>query len=138
MNLELLRLLFDFGLVVLIWLVQLTIYPAFLFYQKENLLKWHQKYTVGISIVVIPLMFGQLITSVLQLLKTQNAFTLISIILIILVWVITFSQFVPMHSKIAKGESSNALLHKLVRLNWLRTILWSLLFGYSLVYFLNR
>ncbi len=137
MNVELLRILFDFGLVVLIWLVQLTIYPAFQFYQKENLLKWHQKYTFGISIVVIPLMFGQLILTTIQLFKEQNTFTVISIILIVLVWAITFSQFMPMHSKIAKGESSNALLQKLTNLNWLRTSIWSLLFIWSLVHFVN-
>ena len=138
MNLELLRLLFDFGLVVLIWLVQLTIYPAFLFYQKENLLKWHQKYTVGISIVVIPLMFGQLITATIQIIKVQNSYTLVSGILILLVWAITFSQFVPMHSKIAKGNSSTKLLKELVFLNWSRTILWSFIFLVRLLHFINN
>ena len=136
MILDLVRLLFDFGLLVLIWLVQLVIYPSFQFYQKESLLKWHQKYTFGISVVVIPLMFGQLITAIIQLVKAQNTFTVISIILIVLVWAVTFSKFVPMHSKISNGDTSKEILQKLVKLNWSRTILWSLLFIWSLVHFI--
>jgi hypothetical protein len=128
MNLELLRLLFDFGLLVLIWLVQLVIYPSFLFYAKENLLRWHQKYTLGISLVVIPLMFAQLICSILQLLKVQNTFTIGSLILILLVWAITFSQFVPMHASIAAGNTDEILLNKLTKRNWFRTLLWSVIF----------
>lgn len=128
MNLELIRLLFDFGLLVLIWLVQLVIYPSFRFYEKESLIEWHQKYTVGISLVVIPLMFGQLITTVLQLIESQNIFTIGSLILIGLVWAITFSQFVPMHSKIAAGKVNEILLKRLVKINWLRTVVWTVIF----------
>lgn len=128
MNLELLRVLFDFGLLVLIWLVQLVIYPSFQFYQKENLLKWHKKYTLGISVVVIPLMFGQLIAAVLQLIESPNTFTIGSLILISLVWAITFSQFVPMHGKIAAAKADEILLKQLVKRNWWRTLIWTIIF----------
>lgn len=128
MNLDTLRLLFDFGLLVLIWLVQLVIYPSFRFYQKESLLKWHEQYTVRIAWVVIPLMFGQLIASICQVVEFQNALTMGSLILIVLVWLITFVQFVPMHAKIAAGTSDKALLATLVKRNWLRTLLWTVIF----------
>lgn len=131
MNLELLRLLFDFGLLVLIWLVQLVIYPSFQFYQKENLLKWHKKYTVGITFVVIPLMFGQLIISIFQLLEVRNMFTIGSLILIPIAWAITFSQFVPMHGKISAGQVNKDLLQRLVRRNWWRTLLWTAIFTWT-------
>lgn len=128
MTIELLRLLFDFGLLVLIWLVQLVIYPSFKFYQKEKLLKWHEKYTLGISVVVIPLMFGQLISSILQLVESQNTYTIGSLILITIVWAITFSQFVPIHGKIAAGKADEVFLKRLVNINWSRTFLWTLIF----------
>lgn len=132
MNLETVRLLFDFGLVVLIWLVQLIIYPGFLYYSMENLIAWHQKYTLGISLVVMPLMFGQLIASGLQLVQQFNYYTIGSLTLITLVWGITFSLFVPMHNNISKGCADKILLKKLIKRNWWRTMIWNLIFVYSL------
>lgn len=128
MSISILRLLFDFGLVILIWLVQLVIYPSFKFHSKENLLKWHKKYTVGISFVVIPLMFGQLILAILQLINEMTIYTISGIVLIILVWTSTFMQFVPMHNKIASGNSNPKVLAQLVKQNWLRTVLWTIIF----------
>ena len=133
MSLGILRLIFDFGLLVLIWIVQLIIYPSFKFYSSENLLIWHQKYTVAISFVVIPLMFGQLTTASLQLIAERNIFTIGSIILIALVWVSTFAQFVPIHGAIASGNTSQELLKELVFKNWIRTILWSLIFVWTAI-----
>ena len=94
MTLEYYRLLFDFGLVVLIWLVQLVVYPGFKYYQREQLLKWHPLYTVQITFVVLPLMFGQLILSVIQLWERLDWYTGISFIVIVLLWGLTFLQFV--------------------------------------------
>lgn len=128
MNVSILRLFFDFGLVILIWLVQLVIYPSFLFYSKEQLIPWHQKYTVGISFIVIPLMFGQLILAILQLINEMTIYTISSMVLIILVWTSTFIVFVPMHNKIASGDGNTKVLHQLVKQNWLRTIVWTIIF----------
>ncbi|TMM59594.1 hypothetical protein FEE95_07770 [Maribacter algarum] len=133
MSLGLFRLVFDSGLLILIWMVQLIVYPSIQYYTSQNLLNWHQKYTVAISFVVIPLMFGQLITASLQLISERNLFTLGSLILIGLVWASTFIQFVPMHSAIASGNTSPKLLQKLVSKNWIRTILWTLIFVWTVI-----
>jgi hypothetical protein len=55
-----LRQLIDFGLVVLLWLVQWIIYPSFLQVAPERLVKWHAQYTQRMGYIVMPLMFGQL------------------------------------------------------------------------------
>lgn len=128
MTLYLLRLLFDFGLVVLIWAVQLIIYPSFQYYGAAQLLQLHQKYTAAISFIVIPLMFGQLITAALQLISDRNLFTIGSLILIALVWLSTFTQFVPIHGAISSGNDSPELLKQLVSKNWIRTVLWTAIF----------
>ena len=49
-----LTLLTDFGLVVLIWIVQLIIYPAFYVVADNNFAAWHKKYMSLISYLVIP------------------------------------------------------------------------------------
>jgi hypothetical protein len=36
MDINIIRLLFDAGLFVLIWMIQLSVYPSFLYYEKQN------------------------------------------------------------------------------------------------------
>lgn len=126
------RLLFDAGLVVLIWMIQLVVYPGFLYYEKDNLMKWHKHYTSRLSLIVIPLMFGQLILAVIQLVQFQAIETIVSLTLVIAVWASTFLQFVPIHNQIFKNNSNITLLKQLVKRNWLRTILWTLIFCWSI------
>ena len=126
--LETLRLLLDFGLMVLIWMVQLLIYPGFAFYPEENLVKWHKKYTVRIALVVIPLMLGQLIITTYQLITYQGIYELLSIAVVLLLWCTTFLQFIPLHNSIGKSLEIVKSVEKLIRRNWTRTILWTFLF----------
>ena len=132
MDLNTTRLLFDAGLFVLIWMVQLTIYPSFLYFEKQNLFKWHTQYLAVFSRIVIPLMFGQLIIAGMQVFKMITMETVVSLLLVLLVWISTFIQFVPIHNKISKNEASDALLKQLVSKNWIRTILWSLILCWSI------
>jgi hypothetical protein len=132
MDINIIRLLFDAGLFVLIWMVQLVVYPSFLYYEKQNLVKWHNQYAKGLAIIVIPLMFGQLTLSIIQLFRLSSSENSIDLMLVIAVWIITFILFVPIHNKIAKNEATNQLLKQLVNRNWLRTILWTLIFCWSI------
>lgn len=136
MNLPLLRLLFDFGLFVLIWMIQLLVYPSFKHYGKEQLLEWHKQYTSRITIIVIPLMFGQLVTTGIQVWQDPTWYSISSFIIVSLLWILTFVQFVPLHTKISSDEASPEVLESLVQRNWLRTFLWSLLLFMSLMVFL--
>lgn len=122
------RLICDTGLFVLIWIVQLIIYPSFTYYEPKNLLIWHSLYTKRIALIVIPLMLGQLATVFLQLYLQFNWYSIISVILVLGVWLSTFLQFVPLHNHIANKAYSAETLYKLKLHNWLRTVLWSLLF----------
>ena len=104
MSLDLARLLIDFGFVVLIWAVQLVIYPSFGFYTKANLFEWHKSYTNRVTLIVLPLMFSQLILSCLQLWNIQNWYTIVSFVIIIILWLQTFLIFVPLHQSIDINE----------------------------------
>ena len=128
MTVAIIRLLLDFGLVVLIWIIQRIVYPSFLHYSTENLVIWHKEYTSRFSAIVIPLMIGQLVISIYQAIIVTNLYTVVSLVIVILVWLSTFLQFVPIHANIAKGRVSEKMLNSLVTKNWLRTFLWSLLF----------
>lgn len=133
MSITILRLLFDFGLLVLIWIVQRIVYPGFLHYNPKNLINWHKVYTSRLTFIVMPLMLGQLGISIVQLIMEINLYTVLSIIIIIVIWVSTFMQFVPIHAQISKGKASQKMLDSLVKKNWIRTFLWTALFLYSML-----
>ncbi len=135
MTLDLARLIIDFGFLVVIWAVQLVIYPSFGFYIKDNLYRWHKSYTKRVTFIVLPLMFSQLILAIIQLWNTQNWFTILSNIVIALLWILTFTVFVPLHQSIDKNLPKENVCIKLVSKNWIRTLLWTLLFLISLLNF---
>ena len=133
MSIAILRLLFDFGLLVLIWIVQRIVYPSFLHYDATNLINWHREYTSRFTFIVMPLMLGQLGISIYQLIMKIDLYSVLSLIIILLIWASTFLQFVPIHAKIAKGKVSQKMLNSLVKKNWIRTFLWTALFLYSML-----
>lgn len=120
-------LMVDAGLVILIWIVQLVIYPSFLHYTTENLYSWHQKYTSRIAIMVVPLMLFQLIYGLIILFYFPTINHFIYLALVIFLWVFTFLTFAPLHNKISNRNINNKLLTILIYRNWIRTFLWSFL-----------
>ncbi len=126
---NLIKLLSDFGLVVLIWIVQIIIYPSFHFYAAKDLFIWHNKYTNLITFIVLPLMFIQLGTTGYITFKSGTTLHIIQLVLIILIWISTFAQAVPLHNKIANDTDGLVYtISQLVKVNWIRTILWTIIF----------
>ena len=121
------------GLVVLIWMVQLVVYPSFTYYQPKNLIEWHQKYTTGIAVIVIPLMLAQLVLAMVAVFYQPNFISLFTLLIVIFLWLFTFLSFAPLHFKISEGKPNQQLLQLLIRRNWIRTFLWSSLFLFHLI-----
>ena len=136
MNVAFIALLVDFGLVVLIWMIQLLVYPSFLHYTKSNLMKWHSSYTPRITTVVAPLMLAQITLATFTLWQEINALSIVYNVLIYSTWIITFHTFIPIHKKIQEGNFSQATLTNLVKLNGYRTAIWTVIFilSYFLVF----
>lgn len=121
-------LLIDFGLVVLIWLVQLIIYPGLSYYSDTDLKVWHLKYTSNITRLVIPLMMAQFIFHSYNLYHQTTLIEMICLGLIFLVWVNTFFFALPTHQKISEGLDLERTIPYLISINWYRTVLWSMVF----------
>lgn len=121
------------GLVVLIWMVQLIVYPSFLFYNKENLVQWHNIYTKRIAVIVVPLMLIQLVLSILNTIVSFSIINLTIALLVLFLWVFTFTSFAPVHFKISENRFQQTQLQQLVNRNWIRTIIWSFILGLSLL-----
>ncbi|MFT4830528.1 MAG: DMSO reductase anchor subunit [Psychroserpens sp.] len=128
-----LRLLLDSGLVVLIWMVQLVVYPSFKYFATADLVNWHQKYTVRITYIVMPLMLGQLLVSGFQFYETQSFYSVGSFVMVLALWATTFSIFVPLHAKIGSNSFSPEDLQRLEKRNWIRTVLWNLICVWSVL-----
>lgn len=132
------RLIIDFGLVVLIWLVQLIIYPGFAYYSADELAIWHPKYTSLITFVVGPLMLAQVIATGWSLTSEFSWLTLVVAILVGILWWSTAFQAIPLHNRIDAGVDLPNTIASLVRVNWPRTILWTIIFGIDLLQWFQR
>jgi len=128
MNIQIANIILDFGMLVLIWIVQLVIYPGFKDYQKQDLLRWHKKYIDRITYIVMPLMIGQLSLVVVQVYMSFQFYNTITLVLLLLFWASTFFQFVPMHNSISFGNLNTYALDMLVRKNWIRTCILTFVF----------
>jgi hypothetical protein len=128
--LDLVQLLVDFGLVILIIMVQIIIYPSFLYYKSESLSIWHDIYTGKITLIVAPLMIAQLGLAA-YLLIDRSVFSVIEILALIVIamnWLLTMFKFIPLHEQIDKTPDDRKVQHQLVRLNGMRVLFFCLVF----------
>ncbi len=130
-------LLVDFGLVILIWMTQLIVYPGFTHMSPEDLVAWHPSYTTAISVIVMPLMLAQVGLHGWDLLNSFSWIKLLTALLIAICWANTFFQAVPLHNQIGAGRSIMEAAEGLVKVNWYRTILWSIVFVITAVDYLR-
>lgn len=116
----------DSGFFILIWLVQLIIYPSFRYTGEKSFVSWHGRYTVLMSLFVIPLMFLQVGVELAHFLEQDPRWHRILIIFVICL--ATFSFSVPFHRRLHSVGKNLIIIKRLVDSNWIRTLCWSVLF----------
>ncbi|MBY5951673.1 hypothetical protein KUV23_11850 [Algoriphagus marincola] len=124
---EWIRLSVDSGLFILVWLVQIIIYPSFLYIDREKLNYWHRLYTGKILYFVAPLMFIQTGVIALQILSDPLIFLLDGFFLA-MIWINTFLLAIPIHNSIDQGENVDKSISKLLQVNRWRSWMWTALF----------
>lgn len=128
MELTELRTLLDFGMLVILWLVQLVIYPGFLTCDLTKLVEWHRSYTNRVAWIIIPLMFAQLPLVAWLTWRAPTETNLAALGCLFMAWLLTFGVSVPLHRRIDKGDTSSETLQRLIKTNWPRTMLWTAVF----------
>lgn len=113
------------GLTVLIWLIQLIVYPSMAGWDQASFSTFHQKYTRNISLIVIPLMVMQLLLGLLQTFFHYDSILMTQLFFIDLAWGVTLFVFLPIHRKLST-DFDEKIIHKLIKTNWIRTTSWSL------------
>ncbi|MEM6768990.1 MAG: hypothetical protein AAF597_00275 [Bacteroidota bacterium] len=132
------RLAADTAALVLIWLVQLVIYPAFLYASTTDFQSWHPIYTSRVTLVVMPIMLSQLGLYGYLALINPSWDVWAGLVLVTLVWFITFWWAVPLHGQLDQSNDHLPLATQLIAVNWWRTALWSLVWGLTVVMVLMR
>lgn len=133
MDLHELRTLLDFGMLVILWLVQLVIYPSFLRCELIQLVDWHRAYKSRVAWVIIPVMFTQLPLVAWLSWTTPNTANYCALGALVLCWILTFAVSVPLHRRIDAGDTGAVTVGRLIRTNWPRTILWTAAFVFGLL-----
>ena len=114
-------------MVGVIWTIQLVHYPSFHFIELKQYTTFQRFHMSRISYVVIPAMLTELFTLILFIVSTDKIDSFISIsgLLLILIWLMTAIFFSGVHQKLTLGYDQT-VVDKLVKLNWGRTLLWTL------------
>ena len=124
-DLDAIRRCVDLGMLVLIWLVQLTIYPGFAQMRAEAFPQWHESYMNRMGFIVGPLMLTQPFLIGLQLWLEVNLFHVAAAVLVALAWLATAVFSVPAHRALQKSGFDAAVIRRLVLTNWIRTAAWT-------------
>ena len=113
----------------IIWFVQIVHYPLFAEVGKELFSNYEQKHQQLTTYVVVPPMLLELATSLLLAVTTLEHIKpwlpIVGLALTIAIWLSTFFIQVPLHTQLAV-KFDKKLHSKLVRSNWLRTVMWSM------------
>ena len=114
-------------MVGVIWIIQLVHYPSFHFIELKQYTTFQRFHMSRISYVVIPAMLTELFTLILIIISMDQIDTLVlaSAILLIFIWLMTAVFFSGVHQKLTLGYDQT-VVDKLVKLNWGRTLLWTL------------
>lgn len=114
------------GMVGVIWFVQLIHYPLMSRVSKEAFPEFEKSLCFRTSFVVIPLMAVELLAALLLLqIHSPDDLYLVNFLLVAAIWLSTFFIQVPLHKKLL--ISFDAAAHsKLVTSNWIRTGLWTI------------
>jgi hypothetical protein len=117
-------------------------YPSFLDIEASNFQRFHQKHIIRTGFVVIPAMLTELASSVILTFYYTDLPLVNSLGLgfVVAIWLSTFLLQAPAHNKLQKNFDRTLVL-KLIRTNWIRTVLWTLkalLSFYGCCYFLSK
>jgi len=113
------------GLVGLIWFIQVVHYPLFARVGGDGFARYEQQHARRTAHVVVPLMLTELACAALLLLRAPgDAAVVAGAALLAVVWLSTFLLQVPRHRELAGGFDARAH-RRLVTTNWIRTSAWS-------------
>lgn len=111
------------AMVGVIWIVQLVHYPGFRYVEAAKFKEFSLFHQKMITFIVGPLMLLEFLSG-LYLLPTSQLNFQVSMVMLILIWLSTFFFSVREHNILLSGKDDESIT-RLVKTNWIRTLLWS-------------
>ena len=112
-----------------IWIVQLVHYPGFQFVEEKRFIDFEKFHKFKISLIVLPAMLIELFTGIFIILFHAKIYFersfIFNLIILFIIWLITFVFSVPLHKKLENGKDLKAI-RLLINTNWIRTFGWSI------------
>ena len=112
-------------MVGIIWVIQLLHYPAFNFIKESDYVEFQHFHMQRISFIVVPVMILELFSAFMLVYYLRSNLLTLCLIILLFIWLITFVFFTKLHQSLLDGYDKT-IVDKLVKINWSRTILWSL------------
>ena len=136
LSLEQLHLIVTSMMVAIIWMVQILHYPSFLFVNKQQYTEFQHFHMKKISYIIVPIMLLELFSGfgILFYIEKAQLSLYASLTLLVLIWVITGLFFTKYHTELSKKYNRNTIL-RLIRFNWIRTVLWTIRLAFLLKQF---
>ena len=118
----------DFAMLVVIWMVQVIIYPAFRNIDAVNFPEWHAQYCKQIAWFVLPLMVSQILECTTSCFFVGDTCSWVRLVCVLLAWAVTFFHSAPQHRKLTIHGKKTEFIDLLLTGNWFRTFLWTIVF----------
>jgi hypothetical protein len=118
-----------FAMTGLIWLIQLVQYPIFAYIAPDKFAEAHAMHSNNITLIVFPLMGIELLTA-FYLVAAGDApgnrlWMILNLLGVLALWASTAILYVPLHNILTIRGYNLEVIQRLVFLNWIRTLLWS-------------
>lgn len=111
-----------------IWLCQLVHYPLMARVSEDRFIEYESAHMRRIGPIVGPAMLVEGVTAGWLTVRwfddLPGLFT-VSLLLLVAVWVSTFTMQGPMHQRLARDGYDEPRIRWLVNTNWVRTVAWS-------------
>lgn len=117
----------DSGLLTLIWIVQVVVYPALTHISPGAFKDWHDSYTRKMGYIAGPLMIAQLCSAALSVYQQAELRSILYLGAVAGTWGVTFAFSVPLHKALHTQGPRPLLIQKLISTNWMRTLLWTVI-----------
>lgn len=111
-----------------IWFVQIVHYPLFARVPAGVYTEYQDEHMRRTSWVVGPAMLLEALSALMLVFVATSDVrrgASVGLLLLALIWAVTFAVMVPLHHKLAKGFDAG-VIRRLVLVNWARTSLWSI------------
>ncbi|MEQ8358952.1 MAG: hypothetical protein RH860_05640 [Cytophagales bacterium] len=111
-----------------IWFVQIIHYPLFALVEEKNFASYEKEHVRLSSFLIMPAMLLELGTAVVLIIMASShelPYFWLNLILLTGIWISTFFLQVPLHTKLSRTKTEPDI-RKLIKTNWIRTILWTI------------